>query len=117
MEEQLRVGEAPRDSDGELVDEGPAAIGDGNELVGELAGRVRVVDDRVMRLDLGATRETRRGDQLMSGIAVLKTPSGAALSETRSMTTTHVRQSSSSDAAIRSCSDHIQTQTGMFKSS
>ena len=115
MEEQLRVGEAPRDSDGELVDEGPAAIGDGNELVGELAGRVRVVDDRVMRLDLGATRETRRGDQLMSGIAVLKTLSGMALSGTLS-TTTCVRQSSGSDATIRSCSAHVRTQIGRFRS-
>ena len=117
MEELLCVGEAPRDGDEQLVDEGPAALRDGGELAGELARRVGVVDDRVVRLRLRAACETRGSDRLMSSITVLKTLSGMALSGTRSMTTTHVRHSSSSDAAMRSCSAHVPTQIGMFRSS
>ena len=52
----------------------------------------------------------------MSSVIVLKTLSGVAFSGTRS-TTTHIRQSSNSDAATRSFSELIPTAIGRFMSS
>ena len=83
----------------------------------ELAGRVGVVGDREVQQGLGAACETGGVDRLMSSVTVRKMLSGIALRGTRSMTTTHIRQSSSSDAAMRSCSSHVLKVIGKFRSS
>ena len=116
VEKQLGLGDVFLEGDEELVDEGPAALGGERDVVSELTGRVGVADDRVVGLKLGAAREVRGCDRLMSGVIARKTLSGIALSGTRS-TTTHIRQSSSSKAPTRSCSAHVQTAIGRFRSS
>ena len=51
--EELRIGNPSRDGGEEQAGQRPASPGDGG-VVGELAGRLVVVDDGVVRLELGA---------------------------------------------------------------